>query len=205
VNLEGEVVGIRTKMGFAIPIDSALDSLGSVVKELVAKNKAENLAKKAEKAEDENARVKWSRVAAEDAAKAQAAAMSKMEQEIAQLKADLYVAVCYVRELEAARQERERKEKSEAAEMRRVDAAAPKSKMKQDFVYLKTQLYAAAYTVRKTERAATKSAENGLAANAAAQAVGRDLAPAWPAQTVKGRDCKGCLNLGKGTLCFPHR
>jgi len=66
-------------------------------------------------------------VVAEDAAKAQAAALSKMEQEIAQLKADLYVAVCYVRELEAARQERERKVTSEAAEMRRADAAAPKS------------------------------------------------------------------------------
>jgi len=144
-------------------------------------------------------------VVAEDAAKAQAAALSKMEQEIAQLKADLYVAVCYVRELEAARQERERKVTSEAAEMRRADAAAPKSKMKQDFVHLKTQLDAAAHTARKIERAATKSVENGLAANAAAQAVGGDLAPAWPAQTVKGRDCKGFLNLGKGTLCFPHR
>ena len=96
MNLDGEVVGINTRgqsggigLGFAVPLDSAFDDFGPVVKEAVAKNKAENMIKKAERARVEDARAARARVAAEYSA----VAKEKVKQNVAQLREELDTAV----------------------------------------------------------------------------------------------------------------
>ena len=102
MNLDGEVVGINTMilsdirtdagkyisigLGFAIPIDSAFDRLEPAGQKAVPKNKAENMAQKAEKAREEYSRAEKARVAAEDSENAQAAAKEKVERDVAKMR-----------------------------------------------------------------------------------------------------------------------
>lgn len=208
MNLDGEVVGINTfivsdirtdagqyvnvGLGFALPIDSAFEKFGREIKEAVANNKADNMAKQDARA---RARAETARVAAEESEKAQRAANERMEREFAQMRVELATAARKVEEAEDARQAKEAATAREAE----VNAAREKKERKGR---RRAEIRAAESECNPFIELFEK--ENFIDWAAVPAAYG-DQGAVWPARLGTGKDCRRCFLLGGGNFCIDHR